>query len=169
MRKNIKYQISKIKNRRKKAFLALVGVVIVFLLVLPSRQTSQKPSYTSPSPIPQLTEDEKFMLNPPAANASSSAKEKHKIIVASLAKESETIDIKNCKPNPLVVKTKLGSEIKIINKDNEKRRIIIDSKNIFKIAPGEEKMVNTKFKYGTGDYGYVCEGSGIVGFLHVVE
>ena len=164
--KNLKLKI------RKRKFLVVLGALLVFFaFLLYPRPYTLNPSYSSPSPspIPQLTEDEKFMLNPPAANASSSAKEKHKIIVASLARESERIDLKNCKPNPLVVKTTLGSQIKIINKDSEKRKIIIDSKNIFNIAPGEEKVIKTKFKYGTGDYGYVCEGVGIVGFLHVIK
>lgn len=172
--KNSKYEIRNFKLKRRKVLLILIAVAviaasIVFLLVLPYRQINQNPSYSAPSPVPELTEEEKYILNPPLANASSSAKEKHREIVARLSKQTESIEIKDCRPNPVVVKIKIGSEIKIKNHDNVERKIIIDSKNIFKIAPGEEKMIKTQFKYGSGDYGYVCEGSGIVGFMHVVD
>lgn len=168
MSKNFKIKIKSLKLRRRN-LLILIMAAVILILIIQAQQTNQIIPYYTPSPKQELTEEEKYILNPPAANASISAKEKHKAIVAKLAKDTEKIDFRDCKPNPLVVKAKWDSEIKIVNNDSVERKIIIDSKNIFNVPPKDVKIVKTQFKYGTGDYGYVCEGVGIVGFLHVVK
>ena len=156
------------KLKRKKNLIILICILLLILASVYSQQRSQ--TIPSPSPVADvLTEEEKFILNPPSKESSMSALKKHAQMVAELAKESKSLEIqKDCKPNPRVLQVKLGSEIKISNKDGVNRRIIVDSKNFFDIPANGSKMLKADFKYGTGDYGYVCEGVGIVGFLRVV-
>lgn len=171
MRKNIKFQKSKSKNI---SWIGLVAIALVLIVVIYNQQQRQQVTIPSPSPIPEtipetLTDEEKFILNPRAAESSRSALKKHAQMVAELAKQSQELELqKDCRPNPLVIQVKQGSEIKISNNDSVPRRIIIDSKHFYDIPKGGSKEILAQFKYGTGDYGYVCQGVGIVGFLHVV-
>ena len=164
--------------RKNRIFFLLAVSAIILFIVIQNQKASQTNSPVSPvqPSVPEtlpagrqvLTEEERFILNPPSKDASRSALKKHAQIVAELAKESSNLDIqKDCKPDPLVVQIKEDSEIKISNNDMIDRRIIIDSKHFYDIPKNESTIVTAKFKYGHADYGYVCQGVGIVGFLRV--
>ena len=169
MSKKSKLQIPNVKLKRRRFIIFLAALLVFLIFLLYPKPSTQNPSYSPSETVKELTEEEKFILDPPISSATSAAKEKHQRIVAKLASEAATIEIKDCRPTPTVVKTQIGSEIKIKNYDSVERKILIDSKNIFTIPAKEEKVIETSFKYGSGDYGYVCEGSGIVGFLHVIK
>lgn len=157
-------------------FTILLGIAIVLGVAIYNQQQVKAPSPTiSPSPSPQLrplpenlTAEERFILNPPPAEASRSVLQKHAQTVKKLAKEGDAVAIKDCHADPLVVRVKQGSEIQIKNMDNVSRTIIFDEDHIFKLPPESSKTIKAKFKYGTGDYGYVCHNIAMVGFLHVV-
>lgn len=153
-------------NRQKKNLFLLAFLLLVIGIM--TRRPAQPISTPSPSLTPGLTAEEKFILNPPPKDASRSALEKHAQTVAKLAKEGDMIEINHCQPTPRVLKTKLGSSLTIKNDDNAVRMIIFDSQHIYKIPPKGHTTIMTELKYGTGDYGYVCSGAGIVGFLHIV-
>lgn len=161
------------KNLKLITFLA---ITVILALAIYSQHKIKPSTDPAPSPSPQpkllsdtLTPDEKFILNPPPADASRSAKKKHAEVVAKLAKETPMLEIKNCQPNPLVLQIKQGSEFKIKNYDTVERRIFVDGSHVYKIPAKGEQNIKAEFKYGTGDYGYVCEGVGLVAFLHVVQ
>jgi plastocyanin len=67
-----------------------------------------------------------------------------------------------------VLQVKQGSELEFKNMDNINHKITFDSENIYEIEANSSKNIKIEFKYGTGDYGYVCEGVGLTGFLHIV-
>ncbi len=112
--------------------------------------------------------DEQALLHPPSADASASAKESHAALVARLAKAAPFLEIKDCKPSTLVLQVKQGADLEIRNADSVKHSLIFDEENTIEIEANEKKMVKVDFKYGPGDYGYVCEGLGLVGFLHII-
>lgn len=157
-----------IKNVKNLSLFMLVGIALLLAFAIANQQKSQPPS---PSPAPETLTDEEFILNPPDESSPELLK-KHAQMVKQLATEGATVELtQSCKPNPLVLKIKYGSKIEIKNLDKYDRRVIIDSKNFFDIPKGGSKKIKAQFKYGTGDYGYVCEEEGkakIVGFLHVI-
>lgn len=116
-----------------------------------------------------LSDDEKFILFPPSADASKSAKKKHAQIVAKLAKQNDTLEIKDCQPTPLVLLIKQGSKFTIKNDDSTAHNFVIDEEHQYKIPANGSLEIVAQFKYGTGDYGYVCQGVGLTGFLHVAS
>lgn len=157
-----------IKKFKKHKFLIILGIVLILLLVVFKDQKSTNYVPNSQSSSQDLSEDEKFLLNPPSADASKSEIEKHAQIVERLATESSTLEIRNCKPNPLVVKIKEGADIEIRNMDDKNRRIVFDALHYYDIPANNSIVLSAKFRYGSGDYGYVCDGMGISGFLHII-
>lgn len=158
------------KLKPKNASILLILTLVIFILVaLHSNQKSLNPTLApSGSTLPILTADEKFILNPPPADASKSALQRHAQMVSKLAKDSSTLTVSNCQPDPLVLKTKQGSDIQIKNRNNKELAIIVDSMHIFKIPPNNSLVVKAQFKYGPGDYGYICDGIKLAGFMHIL-
>lgn len=173
MIRNIKSQISNFKFNSKFLILLAVGVILIVAVYNKQNTKSYHSSTNSPSNkqlLPSdLTYEERFILTPPDKDATQEAKKAHAQVVANLAKEAKYLEIKDCKPNPLVLKIKEGSQFEIRNMDNVKVKIIIDSLHSYDIPPNGNKTITAQFKYGTGDYGYVCERVGLVGFLHVTQ
>lgn len=128
---------------------------------------STKPSQPKLLPT-NLTDDERFILSPPSADASRSAKDKHAQTMAKLAKVGDSIEINDCQPTPLVIQVKEGSNLKIVNKDQTAHKITFDDEHIYKIGAKDDLTIKAEFKYKAGDYGYICEGLGLVGFVHIV-
>lgn len=162
------------KNSKAIILLSIAILLAVAIFNQQKAKTSQNNSGSSPVPSAQpgllpttLSDDEKFILFPPSADASKSAKEKHAQIVAKLAKQSDTLEIKDCQPTPLVLLVKQGSKFTIKNKDSAAHNFVIDEEHQYKVSANGSLEIVAQFKYGTGDYGYVCEGTGLTGFLHV--
>lgn len=163
-------------HKRNFKLVILVAAAILLLVAISKQQKIKQSASPSPSPnistqpkqLPTtLTEDERSILNPPSVDASRSAKDQHAQTVAKLAKEGNTLEIKDCKPNPLVLQVKQGSDFKINNNDSVDRKITFDEDHVYKIPANNKLTIKAEFKYGTGDYGYICEGTGLVGFLHI--
>lgn len=154
-------------------FIIFLAIIVLVVIAIQNQQKSKlsAPSYSSSPKVSDsnLNHEENFILNPPFANAPKIAKQAHAQVVSSLAKETKYLEIKDCKPNPLVLKVKEGTDIEIRNIDNVKVRIIVDSLHYYDIPANGTKTTTAKFKYGTGDYGYVCDEAGIVGFLHITK
>lgn len=172
MRNKLETRNSKLETRNSKfKIIALVGIAVLLLVGINNQQKAK----TSPAPSPQaklmpsnLSEDEKFILNPPSPDASASAKQKHAQTVAKLALVRNQVEIKDCQPTPLVLQVKQGSEFTVKNSDNTSHTLTFDEDHNFKIPANGLTTIKAEFKYGTGDYGYVCEGVGLVGFLHII-
>lgn len=171
MRRNHKPQILNIK------FIILIGIAAFLgVAIFNQQKIKSSPSPTvSPTPSPQLrplppnlTDDERFILNPPNEDASRSAKQQHAKTVAKLAKVGNTLELNDCQPTPLVLEVKQGSEFKIKNNDTTPINIIFDEEHVYKIPSNGDLEILAQFKYGPGDYGYVCDKVGLVGFLHII-
>ncbi len=169
------------KKFHLKKVIILLGILVVAVAIMNQQKTKQLTYYNlAPSPSPtikpiplpaNLTDEEKFILNPPSAEASRSALNKHAKIVAKLAKEGNILGINNCLPTPLVLQVKQGDQLTIKNGDS-KHKIMFDEEHVYELPTNNSLTLKASFKYGTGDYGYVCEGSEgrrIVGFLHVIQ
>lgn len=163
--------------RKNLKLIILIGIALLLGFAILNQQKAKLPSFSTASPSPaatpkllpsNLTEDERFILSPPSADASRSAKQKHAKIVAKLAKIGDTLELNDCKPTPLVLQVKQGSEFKIKNNDKTDKKIIFDEDNRFKIPANGQLTIKAAFKYGSGDYGYVCEGAGLLAFLHII-
>lgn len=158
--------------------LVLLGIATLLGVAIINQQKAKLSSQPTTIPTPSiqprplllnLTAEERFILHPPSAEASRSTKQQHAQTVAKLAKISDTLEINNCQPTPLVLEVKFGSEFRIKNNDKIDQKIIFDQDERHKIPANNSAIIKADFKYGTGDYGYVCKGVGLVGFLHVVE
>ncbi len=173
-----KNTITKEKNRKYLPII-LIGIALVLGYAVYSQYARKQSSdATVQSTIPpsspaksqllpsDLTADERFMLNPPSVEASRGAKQKHAQIVAKLAVDGDNIQINNCKPSPLVLHVKIGSEFTMTNNDSVDHDITFYEEPTYKLPANNSLTIKAAFKYGTGDYGYVC-GEGIVGFLHI--
>ena len=178
MIRKIKYQLARsIESLRGTniKFLILLAVVLILIVAIYNKQNAKLYHSSTDSPsnkqlLPSdLTYEERFILTPPDKDASEEAKKAHAQVVSNLAKEAKYLEIKDCKPKPLVLKVKEDMDIEIRNMDSVKHRIIFDSLHYYDIPANGSKTITAQFKYGTGDYGYTCDEMGIVGFLHVTK
>lgn len=166
-----KVNFRKINKYKLLIVLLLLLIILVAIANQQKSRVSQTPnqSYFSKPSDSNLTDPKNFLLNPPKEGSSKDLFQAHAQIVATYANEAKFLEIKDCKPNPLVLKVKQGSKFEIKNMDNVKRKIIIDSQHFYDIEANDSRTITAQFKYGTGDYGYVCDEVGIVGFLHVTK
>lgn len=169
--KKVKAKQSKIKS------MILVGIAILLGAAVFNQQREKSSANPVPSPSPtvqplllpaNLTDDEKFILNPPSVEASRSTKQKHAQTVAKLAKQGSSLEIKECQPTPLVLEVKENTEFIIKNLDSVSKSITFDEDHQYKIPGSGATTIKADFKYGTGDYGYICSEVGLTGFLHII-
>ena len=136
----------------------------------PSKESLPKETNSSnlPKLLPSdLTEDEKAVLNPPSPDAPAAEREKHDALAAKLAKESDSLDITNCRSKPLVLRIKINKNLKVKNSDNIDRKLIFDDTHKYQIAKNSTINLNVDLGHGVGLYGYICEGVGLTGFILV--
>ena len=174
----MKLNISKVIKKTQFPLIIILLIVALFLgqaiykqrsMPSPPKPASQHVSSYSPKLMPSdLTREEKDVLTPPSASASQEEKDKHDALAAKLSKESETLDIANCRPNPLVLRIKINQNLKIKNNENIDHKLIFDDTHQYKILKNSTTTVETDFGHGAGLYGYVCEGVGLTGFILVI-
>lgn len=91
------------------------------------------------------------------------------------AKENETVSVNKCETIPVVLKAKMGKEIKFKNNDQADYTLIIKN-NKYSLPAGQTISITPNF--GAGVYGYHCEGKGyedrvalglLSGILDIVE
>jgi len=154
--------------------LVLIAIVLGYAIY---QQSLSSPATIDESPVsskknikplpPDLSEDEKALLTPPSPDAPQSEKEEHDALAAKLSKESDVLDITNCRSNPLVLRAKINQNLKVENKDNIDRKLIFDDAHQYLILKNGAATVKVDFGKGAGLYGYVCEGVGLTGFILV--
>lgn len=164
------------KQQKVLAVLIIAALILGFLVAKQKGliQVGTQPSIpsskalNSTAPVPgNLSSDEQALLHPPSADASDSAKQNHAQLVAKLAKPGTSLAIKDCKPTPLVLQLKQGDQFEVSNNDNAEHKLTFDEAHAVTIPANGKTTIKADFKYGSGDYGYVCEGLGLVGFLHI--
>lgn len=127
-------------------------------------------SNTSPKPAAPQTTQPTFVLNFPGPNSSDEETRKFAEDVQANAKETGELNISQCKPNPQVLKVKLGSEFKIKNSDLSEHKIYIAGKEKFSASPNSTVTAKAAFDKGSGTYGYGCDSDNtLAGAFFVVE
>jgi len=158
----------------------ILGVVAGSLLTAPkeaARKDAKMPTAPAPAPrvqpaieLPQIGLPESFP-QPPAADAADEEKSDFGLLIFSVAKEVDTIDIyKNCDLSPAIVRISEGSSVKFSNKDSVPHAIRIFEELV--IPAGKEDFLVAEFKFGPGVYGIHCdsiaENVAAKGYLQVV-
>lgn len=115
---------------------------------------------------------EALMKQFPTSNSSEEERRKFNDYLLSLGQEVDTITISsnatsNCNPTPQVLRIIKGAEIKIVNQDTVDHKLSMFQKDILAKA-GQTTTVKTD--WGTGAFGYVCDGTGPrVGILLIID
>lgn len=107
----------------------------------------------------EFTADEKKVLIIPNNDSTDKEKADHSKLVEKLAKEVDTVVVKDCLPIPLALKIKIGESFKIRNDGKATITIAVNKDNINEIAAGETKSFKADFGFGPGVYGYACNSS----------
>lgn len=166
-------------NYKKKQFLLIIILLIIAVVLgyaIYKQQDPKSPSVPDVSiPTPSvstqissaLNADEKAVLNPPPSDASPAEREEHDALAAKLSKESDNLDITNCRPNPLVLRIQINKNLKVKNSDNINHKLIFDDTHQYQIPKNSTIDIKVDFGHGAGLYGYVCEGVGLTGFILV--
>lgn len=95
--------------------------------------------------------------------------------VARLAAESDTITVgAECSMDPLIIKMKEASVLKIDNKDSVEHVLAFEDQNFFAVSSGRTREINITqvFKKGEGIYRYRCGDRSpeiAVGIMYVVK
>ena len=139
---------------------ALVGVV-----ENDTSEVSQNDNFN----FPALTQSEREALNPPAADAPSSAFKEHFTLVQSIAVDEGVLAIgANCTVYPVVLKTKLGKDLMLTNHDSEQHTITFNEGHTYPVPAGQSISIPVQFGQGAGLYGYGCDrGTSATGMVLV--
>lgn len=177
------------ENTTKKIVpIALVLFFIVFIIgyTLFSRLSptlAPAPNYVPPQTPPPIAaspslspavkrpsaEDLRVLVFP-GPNATPSEQKQHNDLVSRLAEMADVLNIRDCFPDPLVMKVLLKNTVKIYNPNATSHTIVRGSAKIT-VAGGETKTVKASglFSQGAGNYGYTCDGSpNVVGVFLVM-
>lgn len=98
---------------------------------------------------------ERDLLNPPTASSTEAEKNKHRTLLEEMAVATNTLEIGDCKLNPLAMKVKNGEQLLIKNSKEGIVDISIESK-IYSIASNKSVSVVAGFGRGVGLFGYHC-------------
>ncbi|MBI3420888.1 MAG: hypothetical protein HY006_02390 [Candidatus Sungbacteria bacterium] len=110
------------------------------------------------------------MLKPLKPSASESEKQRYFTLIKQLAKESAVIDIRQCAPQPLVLKTKTGATIMVRNADTREHIVSFGENKALLVPAKESKTLPINYFKGSGVFGYGCDGSpGGVGLIFVAD
>ncbi len=105
-----------------------------------------------------LKPEEKKALNLINANSSAKDQQDYKNTVASAAKESDVLEIKNCQGNPPIYKFPAGKKFKVRNADPKLITLSIAGKR-FNFNSGETREIDLYFINANGYASYRCNNS----------
>lgn len=114
------------------------------------------PPASAPDSTGNLTEDEKVLLTTPGKDATKEQVDTLSALAAKLATPGDTITIKDCAANPVVLKTKFGSTITVTNAGSTDVHFGVGDERTV-VAAGKSAKVALKYKNGPGLYGYGCD------------
>ena len=95
--------------------------------------------------------------------------------VNQLSEEGDTITMgTNCAMDPLILKLKTGSELKLQNNDSVEHFIVFEDSNFFSVSANDTRSINITETFGKSDgiYRYRCgerEDSSNVGIMYIVS
>ena len=142
----------------------LVAIVLVF------NYSGLKPKIPE-SLQPSTYADEQKLMQDIGPNATPEKQQEYFLLAQRLAKEGDSITIKDCKGSPTVLKAIPGKIVSIINQDEKNHQITLESGK-YKYAVAANNTAEIKFDLfrGKGFYSYGCDRvSGPAGILFVEE
>ncbi|OGI62784.1 hypothetical protein A2818_00875 [Candidatus Nomurabacteria bacterium RIFCSPHIGHO2_01_FULL_40_12] len=145
--------------------LALAVIVFVFIslgsLKPPAPESLQSSNYA----------DEQKLMQDIGPNATPEKQQEYFLLAKRLAKEGDSITIKDCKGSPTVLKATPGKMVTVTNQDGEDHQVILESGK-YKYAVAANSTAEVKFDLfrGKGFYSYGCDRvAGPAGILFVEE
>lgn len=108
-------------------------------------------------PITPFRELHEAMLRMPDPDASEGARESYRALLDKYAKQQTNFTIKECKPDPLAIKVKTGSEITIKNDDDTQHLITVNAQSQVTVPAKGSAKLTTDFGKGNGIYTYRCD------------
>lgn len=167
------------KYEIKKLILSVlfIAIIVLGLLVYKKKhpvETIAVSQNTSNAKIDTTTfsDDEVKLLHPPVPGAPTADVDAHSKLAAKLSVVGTIVDIADCKANPLVLRSSLGSGIIFKNSGKTDVKVSFDGTNMTKISSGASVDMKKDFIHGSGLYGYVCEKpdfKGLIGFVILTQ
>lgn len=153
-------------------FLACAAVVLGIAVSRQSVPASNEASSFEPvsqiTPLSESPQQEGDVLNVPGPDSSQEERARYGKLIAGVEKESFSVTLTNCLPDPLVLLVKEGSTFTILNRDAEEHTLTFAGEPIYIAANSSQKVV-ADFGRGQGFYGYTCDGApGSSGVFHVI-
>ncbi len=121
---------------------------------LPQKQASLTPTPTLIKP-PSETEVLKF----PSPNATDQERTAYATLVAKFAKATDTVTIKDCKPDPIAIEVSHQQTITFKNSDAVPHTIAKDTTHTIEIPANGEATMVIDFDETSGIYAYGCDNS----------
>lgn len=108
------------------------------------------------------------LANFPGPDATNEQKAYHAQLVDQLSVDTKVLDIKDCNPNPFVIRVAPSDTMTLKNSGTGTHTIIIGD-NSFAVAAGQERKLPVAATFGEGGIsGYTCDNSqGSVGIIRV--
>lgn len=118
---------------------------------------------------PATETDEQKIMRGIGPNATEEERQEYARLAKSLAREAESITIKDCKGSPVVLKAAAGKAVKVVNQDSNNHQLTLDSGNYkYQLAANSTTEVQFDFFRGNGFYSYGCDRTtGPAGVLFV--
>lgn len=113
---------------------------------------------------------ESDVLNWPRQSASAEEQQRHADLIGQLAVEAEYVDIADCVGQPTVFHVQIGQTFTIRNQDTVEHSLTIENDSFSVPAGGMRDVIadSEVFKFGPGNYGYVCDSKqGVAGVFFV--
>lgn len=155
-------------------FLSLSALILGFLIFqrLNSQNSTVLPNdqFQTDNQTLQTTNAPKDIFTIPPGDASEKEIKEYRAYLDSQAKASPALDITNCHPEPIVLKTKIGSSITLVNKSSKNHKIVVNQKDIYTVNANGSSKITPVFEHGSGAYAYTCDSSTkAVGILYSVN
>jgi plastocyanin len=154
--------------------LVVVALILIYFLYQKLHTGSTQSPDTASTALPPdvdttsipLSPDEQAVLQSPSSDAPMEARAAHFMLIQKIAVESGAITIgAGCRVSPVVLKTKMGSELTFKNKDNVPHTLTFSGASPYSVPAGQSITVPATFGTVAGIYGYVCDETGLAGFV----
>lgn len=153
--------------------LIVLGVGILVATSFFTNRTTTEEVVPAPDSSVVLRESQRKLLSTPLKLGMTD--EVYAAEVARLAVEADTISIgAECSMDPLIIKMKEGSILKIDNKDSAEHMLAFEDQNFFAVSAGFVREINITEVFGKGEgiYRYRCGDRSLeetVGIMYVVK
>jgi len=167
-------------NKKNIAIVVLIVVALVLGFAIKNKGGDKAPVDTPSNgggvsagadqrDLSRLSDDERATMDIPY-NGTDEEKQTHFDLAASLARESDALDLSGCLGSPLVMVVSVGSDLKVKNSDSVSHRLIFDQDTSFDIPAGKTETIKDVFSQGVGLYGYGCDQhAGVAGLFLVTQ